>query len=74
MVKSLPGVSPKPRFCPNLDSTVRVRGALSHYEVLADPTAWQLAFTRYCYYQYCMVYGIHKRGRVGVVYCALIVQ
>jgi len=24
-----------------------------------------LAFTRYCYYQYCMVYGIHTRGRRG---------
>jgi len=24
-----------------------------------------LAFTRYCHCQYCMVYGNHKRGRVG---------
>jgi len=24
-----------------------------------------LAFTRYCHYQYCMLYGIHKWGRVG---------
>ena len=24
-----------------------------------------LAFTRYCYYQYCMAYGIHTGGRRG---------
>jgi len=24
-----------------------------------------LAFTRYCHCQYCMLYGIHKWGRVG---------
>jgi len=33
-----------------------------------------LAFTRYCYYQYCMVYGIPKGGRGGVVYCPIAVQ
>jgi len=33
-----------------------------------------LAFTRYCHCQYCMVYGMYKGGRVGVVYCALVVQ
>jgi len=33
-----------------------------------------LAVTRCCYYQYCMVYGIHKGGRGGVVYCAIDVQ
>ena len=33
-----------------------------------------LAFTRYCYSQYCMVYGIHKGVRVGVVYCPITVQ
>jgi len=27
-----------------------------------------LAFTRYCHCQYCMVYGIQKGGRGGVVY------
>ena len=26
------------------------------------------AFTRYCYHQYCMVYGIQKGGRGGVLY------
>jgi len=25
-----------------------------------------LAFTRYCHYTYCMVYGINKEGRRGV--------
>ena len=38
---------------------------------LTPPT---LAFTRYCHCQYCMVYGIYKGGRVGVVWCALVVQ
>jgi len=33
-----------------------------------------LAFTRYCHCQYCMVYGMYKGGRVGAVYCALVVQ
>ena len=33
-----------------------------------------LAFTRYCYYQYCMVYGIQKGGRRRVVYCPIAVQ
>jgi len=29
-----------------------------------------LAFTRYCYCQYCMVYGIHKGGAGGASYIA----
>ena len=33
-----------------------------------------LAFTRYCYYHYCMVHGIQTEGREGVVYCATVVQ
>jgi len=33
-----------------------------------------LAFTRYCHHQYFMVYGIHRRGRWGGVYCAMGVQ
>jgi len=33
-----------------------------------------LAFTRYCYCQSCMVYGIHTGGWRGVVYCAMVVQ
>jgi len=33
-----------------------------------------LAFTRYCYCQYCIVYGIQKGARGGVVYCAIYVQ
>jgi len=32
------------------------------------------AFTRYGYYQYCLVYGIPKGGRGGVVYCPIAVQ
>ena len=32
-----------------------------------------LAFTRYCYYQYGMVYGIQKGGRAKVVYCPIVV-
>ena len=33
-----------------------------------------LVCTRYCHCHYCMVYCIHKGGRVGVVCCALGVQ
>jgi len=33
-----------------------------------------LAFTRYCHHQYCMVYGIQGGGRLGGVYCAIVVQ
>ena len=36
--------------------------------------SYGLAFTRYCHYQYCVVYGIHKGGRGGVVYCAIDVE
>ena len=32
------------------------------------------AFTRYCYDQYCMVYGIQQGGREGVVYWPIVVQ
>jgi len=28
------------------------------------------AFTRYCHYQYCMVYSIQKGSRGGGIYCA----
>ena len=31
----------------------------------------ELAFTRYCHLQYCMVYGIQRRGRWEGVYCAM---
>jgi len=33
-----------------------------------------LAFTRYCHYRYCMVYGITRGGRWGGVYRAIVVQ
>jgi len=33
---------------------------------------WPLAFM-YCNCQNGMVYGMHKAGRVGVVYCAIVV-
>jgi len=36
--------------------------------------SWCLAFTRYCYYQCCMVYGIYKGGREGVLYCSIDVK
>ena len=35
---------------------------------------YSLAFTRYCFNQSCMVYGIHKGGRGGVLYCPIAVQ
>jgi len=35
---------------------------------------WYLAFTWYCHDQYCIVYGLLKGGRTGVVYCAIAVQ
>jgi len=38
------------------------------------PAPLNLAFTRYCIHQYCMVYGIHRRGRCGGVYCAMVMQ
>jgi len=31
----------------------------------------KLAFTRYCHYQYCRVYGIKRGGGGGVVYCTI---
>ena len=33
-----------------------------------------LTFTRYCDYQYCMVYGIRKGGRGGGRICAIVVH
>jgi len=33
-----------------------------------------LAFTRHCYSQYCMVYGMKTGGRRGVEYCAIVLQ
>jgi len=43
-------------------------------DYVRDIRTLTLAYTRYCHCQYCMVYCIHKGGRVGVVYCALVVQ
>jgi len=84
MVGSLPGVTPKPLFGPNLDSTdgaVRLRRrdtpAMASRNLprfrsrrLDNPTVCgqlrrMLAFTRYCQRQYCIVYGIQRRGRWG---------
>ena len=36
--------------------------------------ALNLAFIRYCLNQNCMMYGIRKKSRGGVVYCAKVVQ
>jgi len=47
-----------------LTPSPRVKGSAKEY----------LAFTRDCYAQYCMVYGIQTRGRRGVEYCAIVVQ
>ena len=33
-----------------------------------------LAFTRYCQYQYSMVYGIQTEGRGRVMCCAIVLQ
>jgi len=44
----------------------------SHHEGEQSPC--RLALTRYWYYQYCLVYGIQKGGRGGVVYCPIAVQ
>ena len=52
-------------WCPSLDS------ASPDYSTSSTSG---LAFTRYCYYQYCTVYGIPKGGRGGVLYCPIIVQ
>jgi len=38
------------------------------------PVECILAFTRYCHDQYCMVYGLLKGGRGGVVQRAIAVQ
>jgi len=41
----------------------------------AEQVRQDLAFTRYCHHQYCMVYGIQMGGRWGGgVYCAMAVQ
>jgi len=73
MGKSLPGVTSKPRFWAILDSTgERERGGRDARRVLLCRCS--LAFTRYCHRQYCMVYGIQRRGRWGGVYCAMVVQ
>jgi len=34
---------------------------------LYNPLTYRLAFARYCHRQYCMVYGIQKRGLWGRV-------
>ena len=44
------------------------------YDVPDTPQVRILTFTRYCNDQYCMVYGLLKGGRGGVVYCAIAVQ
>jgi len=43
---------------PGLDASNVARSVTNH-------TYCELGFTRYCHHQYCMVYGIHKRGRWG---------
>jgi len=53
MVKSSPGVTPKPRFGPNLDSTggdLAGTGATALSDLGAAATG-ALAFTRYCCHQ-----------------------
>jgi len=52
----------------------RASGAVLSLEQRPTHISQCLAFKRYCHCQYCMVYGIHEGGRVGVVYCALVVQ
>jgi len=37
-------------------------------------SGWSLALTRYCYYQYCKVYGIRMGGREGFAYCPSVVE
>jgi len=72
MIKSSPKVNPKPRFGPILDSSVRVKGAMQllseRYRSIFGVKPfllYSLAFTRYCHYQYCMVYGTQRGGRWG---------
>jgi len=43
-----------------------------NYNAYLVATGWPL--TRYCHHQYCMVYGIKRRGRWGGLYCAMVVQ
>jgi len=41
---------------------------------LAQPRPPDLAFTRCCNAQYCMVYGVKTGGRKGVECCAIVMQ
>ena len=60
---SLPGVSPKPPFGLILDSTVCGLGPLERAVGMWIAPLSHLAFTRYCSYQYCMVYNIQTEDR-----------
>jgi len=72
MVKSSPGVAPKPPFGPNLDSTENnfSRSLLLHRLHLSQTSARfrnEAAFIRYCHNQYCMLNdrgGNHKLRNV----------
>ena len=48
----------------------------SLFSIPAVPTkeGHELAFTRYCHHQYCMVCEIQKEGQGEVVHCATVVQ
>jgi len=52
---------------PTLSSQVPDEGPTFLHDSHSTPSARRpnLAFTRYCYYQYCMVYSIQTRGRRG---------
>jgi len=57
-------------FSRNLQSTTIGYGS----DLEAGTVGVYLAFTRYCQYRYCMVYGTRKGCRGGVVYCAIDAQ
>ena len=54
------------RACVQMTVLIRAQEIPSMEESVVKAKArHELAFTRYCYYQYCMVYGMHMGGLRG---------
>jgi len=68
-----PGGTPPPAQPPPPPQTRRTQSHRAPTPIKRLAT-YSLAFTQYWYYQYCMVYGIPKGARRGLVYCPIAVQ
>jgi len=64
-VRVHPGRSDGSVRVPRVNREARVEDSVLGPAHLSGAGASALAFTGYCYYQYCLVYGIQKRGRGG---------